>query len=114
MALPGSGAERRARLAAARLYLVAGPSPGADELPDLLREAAAGGVDVFQLREKHLGDEELSAMANAMRALCERIGVLLVVNDRPLVARESGADGVHVGQDDTPVTQVRELVGPDC
>jgi thiamine-phosphate pyrophosphorylase len=87
--------------------------PGARELPDVLRAAVAGGVQVVQLRDKQLGDEELAAVANAARALCERIGALLIVNDRPLVARESGADGVHVGQDDMPPAQVREIVGPD-
>jgi thiamine-phosphate pyrophosphorylase len=117
MSIRDPGADRRARLAAARLYLVCGPisdSPaGALALPDLLRQAVAGGVDIVQLREKHLPDDELLAVANAARALCERLGALLIVNDRPLVAREVGADGVHVGQDDMPVTEVRELVGPD-
>jgi thiamine-phosphate pyrophosphorylase len=109
------GADRRARLAAARLYLVCGAetSPGGLELPDLIRGAVSGGVDVVQLREKHLADDELVAVANAVRALCERLGALLIVNDRPLVAREAGADGVHVGQDDMAVAEVRELVGPD-
>jgi thiamine-phosphate pyrophosphorylase len=112
------GTDRRARLAAARLYLVCGSisdssSPGGRALPDLLREAIAGGVDVVQLREKHLPDEELVAVANATRALCERLGALLIINDRPSVAHEVDADGVHVGQDDMPVAEVRELVGPD-
>jgi thiamine-phosphate pyrophosphorylase len=111
------GADRRARLAAARLYLVcpesapAGSAPERD-LPELVRAAVAGGVEVVQLREKHLGDEELVAVANAMHALCERIGALLIVNDRPLVALEAGADGVHVGQEDMPVAEARELLGP--
>jgi thiamine-phosphate pyrophosphorylase len=108
-----SGAERRARLQAARLYLVCGASPDGGELPDLIRGAVAGGVEVVQLREKHLADDELAAVANAARALCERLGALFVVNDRPLVAREVGADGVHVGQEDMAVADVRELVGPD-
>jgi thiamine-phosphate pyrophosphorylase len=105
--------ERRSRLAQARLYLVCGASPDGSELPDLLRAAVAGGVDVVQLREKHLPDTELVAIANATRALCERLGALLIVNDRPWVALEVGADGVHVGQEDMPVAEVRELVGPD-
>jgi thiamine-phosphate pyrophosphorylase len=115
------GADRRSRLAAARLYLVCpergaaaqegSQAPGARELPELVREAVAGGVDVVQLREKLLPDDELVAVASAMRALCERIGALLIVNDRPLVAREAGADGVHVGQDYMPVAQARELLG---
>ena len=112
------GAERRARLALARLYLVCPPtqetSAGAGhDLPGLLRSAVAGGVDIVQLREKHLGDEELVSVANAAQALCKRLGILLIVNDRPLVAAEAGADGVHVGQDDMAVSEVRELVGPD-
>lgn len=118
MTPPGDpGAERRARLSAARLYLVCPDGSGAGgrerDLPELVREAAAGGVDVVQLREKHLPDDELTALANAMRALCERIGALLIVNDRPLVAREAGADGAHLGQDDMPVAEARELLGPD-
>jgi thiamine-phosphate pyrophosphorylase len=123
MPLEDPGSERRARLAAARLYLVCGAmldrpgSSGTDgdarELPDLLRAAVAGGVQIVQLREKHLGDEQLVSVADAARALCERLGALLIVNDRPSVALEAGADGVHVGQDDMPVSEVREMVGPD-
>jgi len=112
------GAERRARLAAARLYLVcpegfAQASDTGRELPELVRAAVAGGVDVVQLREKHLPDDQLVAVAKALRALCERLGALLIVNDRPLVARQAGADGVHVGQEDMPVAEARDLVGPE-
>ncbi len=112
-----SETERRDRLERSRLYLVCGA--GADavrsegvELPDLIRSAVAGGVDVVQLREKKLPDDELTAVASAAAALCSRLGSLLIVNDRPWVAAESGADGVHVGQDDLAVADVREIVGP--
>ena len=113
------GSERRARLADARLYLVCSASPGGGErsesdLASLLRGAIAGGVDVVQLREKHMPDEELTAIAREARALCERLGALLIVNDRPSVARDAGADGVHVGQDDTPASEVRALLGPQA
>lgn len=107
------GAERRARLAAARLYLVCDSRPGGRELSEVLRAAIVGGVDVVQLREKRLSDGELTVVAHAAHALCEQLGALFVVNDRPAVALEAGADGVHVGQEDMPVAQVRELVGPD-
>jgi thiamine-phosphate pyrophosphorylase len=106
-------AERRARLGAARLYLVCGADPDGSELPTLLRGAIAGGVDIVQLREKHLPDEELASVAKAARILCEQLGALLIVNDRPWVAREAEADGVHVGQDDIPAAEVRELVGQE-
>jgi thiamine-phosphate pyrophosphorylase len=106
-------ADRRALLRAARLYLVCGANPDGGELPTLLRGAIAGGVDIVQLREKHLPNEELASVAKAARVLCEHLGALLIVNDRPWVAREAGADGIHVGQDDIPAAEVRELVGPD-
>jgi thiamine-phosphate pyrophosphorylase len=112
----GPGDERREQLRAACLYLVCavpGEPPDPGRLPELLRAAVAGGVEIVQLREKRLPDDELTAVANAARALCERIGALLVVNDRPQVALDAGADGVHVGQDDMPVEQVREMVGAD-
>jgi thiamine-phosphate pyrophosphorylase len=105
--------DRLARLAAARLYLVCDSAPGGRELAQLLPAAIAGGVDVVQLREKALNDDRLPAVAASARALCERLGALFVLNDRPLIAREVGADGVHVGQDDMPVAKVRALVGPD-
>ncbi len=105
--------DRIVRLAAARLYLVCDSTPGGCELAQLLPAAIAGGVDVVQLREKTLDDDELLAVAGPARALCERLGALFVLNDRPHVAREVGADGVHVGQDDMGVAKVRALVGPD-
>ena len=118
MSASRSGEERRELLERARLYLVCpeiGPGlpDDAERLPELIRAAVAGGAGIVQLREKTLADDELTAMANAARALCERIGALLIVNDRPAVAIDAGADGVHVGQDDMDVAAVRELVGPD-
>ncbi len=107
------GTARRARLAAARLYLVCDSTPGGRPLSDVLRAAIAGGVDIVQLRDKRLSDDELTAVARVARPLCERLGALLIVNDRPAVALQAGADGVHVGQEDMPVARVRELVGPD-
>ncbi len=67
----------------------------------------------MQLRDKLLSDDELTAVAHAARILCEELGALFIVNDRPFAAIESGADGVHVGQDDTPVPDVWEMVGQD-
>jgi thiamine-phosphate pyrophosphorylase len=116
MSAQDAGVERRARLAAARLYMVCAPSAGGRgfdaALEELLRAAIGGGVDVVQLRAKRLDDEDLLAAAAPAAHLCAQMGALLIVNDRPLVARQAGADGVHVGQDDLPVGQVRELVGP--
>jgi thiamine-phosphate pyrophosphorylase len=105
--------QRRARLAAARLYLVCDARPGGRPLAHVLPAALAGGVDVVQLRDKRLSGEELVAAARVARELCEQAGALLIVNDDPAVALAAGADGVHVGQDDMPVARVREIVGPE-
>lgn len=107
------GAKRRARLAAARLYLVCDCAPGGRRLEDVLRAAIAGGVDIVQLREKRLPDDELTDVAYTAHKICEQLGALLIVNDRPHVALAASADGVHVGQDDMPATQVRTLVGEE-
>jgi thiamine-phosphate pyrophosphorylase len=108
-------AERRARLAKARLYFVC-PERGAEaqaQLPELARAAVAGGAEVVQLREKHLAEDQLAAAARAIRAACEQTGALVIVNDSPRAALEAGADGVHVGQADMAPAQARELLGPD-
>jgi thiamine-phosphate pyrophosphorylase len=76
--------------------------------------ALAGGVDLFQLRDKHASDEDLLAAAATARERCRAAGALFLLNDRPDLAAACGADGVHVGQDDTPVAQAREEIGDDA
>jgi thiamine-phosphate pyrophosphorylase len=96
-------------LDAARLYFVVEAS-ASDRLLDA---ALTGGCDVLQLRDHEASDDELVAAAERFRDACDVHGALFVVNDRPEVALQTGADGVHVGQDDLPVDAVRRLVGPD-
>jgi thiamine-phosphate pyrophosphorylase len=74
-----------------RLYLCA-PAVGADTL----RAAVAGGVDVVQLRDHSLDDDGIRRAAQAFQGL----GVPFILNDRPDLAAELGADGVHLGQED--------------
>jgi thiamine-phosphate pyrophosphorylase len=97
----------------ARLYFVCDRFPGGRALREVLEAALRGGVDLFQLRDKTATDEEILVAAAEARALCAEHGALFVVNDRPDLAVAAGADGVHVGQDDMPIGQARELVGPD-
>jgi thiamine-phosphate pyrophosphorylase len=101
--------DRRERLRRARLYLVLEARRAAEILP----LALTGGVDMVQLRDKYADDEELLRAGSVFRRLCHEHGALFWVNDRPDLALEAGADGVHVGQDDMPVREVRELVGPE-
>ena len=79
-----------------------------------IAEAAAGGAQVFQLREKTLSDRELLERARNVRRWTREAGTLFIVNDRPDIARLAEADGVHLGQDDLPVAAARRIVGPDA
>lgn len=107
------GSDRRERLARSRLYLVLEARPhGADPRP-LLDAALRGGVDVVQLRDKELADQALVAAADPFRTACEEHGALFVLNDRPDLVEECGADGAHVGRSDMPIEDARALVGPD-
>jgi len=101
--------DRRQRLRDARLYFVA----DRDGMQRALDAALAGGADLFQLRDKDASDDELLAAAETARERCRAAGALFVLNDRPDLAVTCGADGVHVGQDDTPVARAREIVGHD-
>jgi thiamine-phosphate pyrophosphorylase len=90
------------------LYLVC------DEMPDAFLDAALrGGVDVVQLRGKTASDHELLGAAARFAAACARHGALFILNDRPDLVVAAGADGVHLGQDDMPVSAARELLGEE-
>jgi thiamine-phosphate pyrophosphorylase len=90
----------------ARLYLVTGARP---DLADFLEASVRGGVDLVQIREKQLSDRELLRVLEEARPVTHRLGVPLVVNDRPDLAVLAGADAVHVGQEDLPVTEARRF-----
>src|SRR6478672_10770675 len=102
-----SGADRRARLRDAHLYFVADRAG----LERALDGALRGGVDVVQLRDKTATDAEILATAAWTAERCAGHGALFIVNDRPDLAAQAGADGVHVGQDDTPVAEARAAAG---
>ena len=73
--------------------------------------AIAGGADTIQLREKSGSTRQMISAAEQMQALCRNAGVTFIVNDRVDVAIASGADGVHLGQDDFPIPLARKLLG---
>jgi thiamine-phosphate pyrophosphorylase len=100
--------DRRARLHEARLYFIC----GVDRL-QTVESALRGGADIFQLRDKHASDDALLRAAETARALCDEHAALFVMNDRPDLALAAGADGVHLGQDDTAIEDARGMVGED-
>jgi thiamine-phosphate pyrophosphorylase len=98
-------------LADRHLYLC---TPDRTDLADFLAACIAGGVDIVQLRDKQLDARPLLVRARVARTVCADLGVPFIVNDRPDLALEVEADGVHVGQDDAPVALARRILGPDA
>ena len=103
-----------ARLGDATLYVLVDFTSGTlDQFEQRAAAVIAAGVDVIQLRDKKRRDRELISAAHALRRLTADTDTLLVINDRPDIACLVHADGVHVGQDEMRVADVRCIVGPD-
>ncbi|ASO18043.1 Thiamine-phosphate synthase [Actinoalloteichus hoggarensis] len=111
-----SAAQRRDRLADARLYLCTDARRERGDLAEFVASALRGGVDIVQLRDKGSvaapleAAEELAALA-VIAECCAEYGALLAVNDRADIAAASGADVLHLGQGDLPVSWARRLLG---
>ncbi len=73
----------------------------------------AGGADIIQLRAKSCDEVEIESMARELLPLCRAAGVPFIVNDFPEIAARVGADGVHIGQDDGSLSDVRKIVGKE-
>ncbi|MCL2790003.1 MAG: thiamine phosphate synthase [Desulfobulbus sp.] len=82
---------------------------------EVVRTMIAGGIRLIQYREKRPAKSfaEMLTECRTIRTLTREAGVLFIVNDYPDLALLVDADGVHVGQDDFPVPEVRRLLGPD-
>lgn len=75
---------------------------------------AGGDVACFQLRLKDQTADEVRRAADYLMPIFQEHDVAFLLNDDPVLAKEIGADGVHVGQDDTPYKKAREIVGDDA
>jgi len=82
-------------------------------LAERVAAALKGGARVVQFRDKGRPVEEQIAAAGELGALCREAGATFIVNDSPEVALKSGADGVHLGQNDMSVADARRILGPD-
>lgn len=100
----------RDRLADIRLYVLITEALCQGDWMGTAEAALRGGANCLQLREKHLSDAELAARATRLTSLCHDHGARCIVNDRADIAAISGADGVHLGQDDVSVAQARRLL----
>jgi thiamine-phosphate pyrophosphorylase len=81
---------------------------------EMAEALVAGGVDLLQLRAKDYPASEIKKLGEQLRPLTERHGVPLIINDHAEVARDLGAEGLHLGQDDISIAAARAIVGADC
>ncbi len=99
------------RLHGRRLYLCTADRP---DLAEFIDACIGGGVDIVQLRDKHLDARALIARSLIAKEVCARYGVPFILNDRPDLALACEADGVHVGQDDVPAAAARRILGEEA
>lgn len=98
-----------------RTYLVTQQSLSNGRSTETIVEAAIdGGIDAVQLREKDTSAQHRIDLGERLRELTGAAGVDLIVNDRIDIAYAVGADGVHLGQSDPPVSTAREILGPEA
>lgn len=79
---------------------------------DGIRLALEGGCKWVQLRMKDAPDEQVAQLGVQTRGLCDRYGAKLILDDRVELVAKTGADGVHLGKNDMPIAQAREILGP--
>jgi thiamine-phosphate pyrophosphorylase len=91
------------------LYLC---TPDRPDLASFLAACIEGGVDIVQLRDKTLDARRIAARGRVAARLCAQHGVPMILNDRPDLALDIDADGVHVGQDDASPALARRILGP--
>lgn len=82
-------------------------------LPEVIREALEGGATFMQIREKELPYEDFLKLAREVKMVTDEYHVPYVVNDEVEIAKAIDADGVHIGQSDKALVEVREILGPD-
>jgi len=100
--------------ATTRLYLITPPALDPDRFARDLDQALAGGdVACLQLRLKEVDDATVRRATRILQPIAQQRGVAFIMNDRPDLAAELGCDGVHVGEEDAPYDEARQLLGPD-
>jgi len=100
-----------AKWADVRLYVIinANPNTPQQDVLNLAKSCIAGGADCLQLRAKDIPDKQLLNLAGAFCSLCKESSTISIINDRVDIAVLSGADGVHLGQDDISTAAARKL-----
>jgi len=85
-----------------------------DGFIETVEKVIAGGAKIVQLREKDTPQEEIIRLGKGLLEATKKYGIPLIINDSPELAKEVGADGVHLGKDDPPISQARRLLGGEA
>lgn len=97
-----------------RLYIITPPKLDPKPFGETLKAALdAGDVACLQLRLKDVPDDEIARAAEVLMPIAQARGVAFLINDRPDLAAKFGADGVHIGQEDSTYSDARKIIGPD-
>ncbi len=98
-----------------RLYLITPPRLEPRAFSEQLKQAlGASDVAALQLRLKHASDDDIRRATTLLMPIAQAADVAFIMNDRPDLARALGCDGVHIGQEDVPYQEARDLVGPNA
>ncbi|QUH31521.1 phosphomethylpyrimidine synthase ThiC [Vallitalea guaymasensis] len=95
------------------LYLISKQYPDFNILLEKTEQALREGIYIFQYRSKEKNKDLLHNEAIKIKELCDKYNASLIINDRVDIAKEVGADGVHLGQDDTSIKEARDILGED-
>lgn len=102
--------ERMAMLDRVDIYpVISSEFTNGRDVTEVLKQIAEGGAHIVQLREKNKSKAEIYRLAEAYRTITDKYNMLLIINDHLDIALAVGADGVHLGQDDLPLTAGRKL-----
>lgn len=94
-----------------KIQYISQGSTGAQQL-DAIKSALDAGCNWVQLRYKNANEADVLKLATQVKKIVEQYTCTYIINDYPHIAKEVDADGIHLGLDDMPVSQARELIGP--
>jgi len=93
------------------LYAITDPELMGDDLIAKTEQAILGGINILQYRNKTASIKQQEQEAHTLARLCKNHNVIFIINDSVELAIKANADGVHIGQKDTPLEQARKLLG---
>ncbi len=98
-----------------QLYLISPPQIDLDAFEAQLKDAISGGeIACFQLRLKDCSKDDIVTATERLMPIAQQHNIAFLLNDDPMLAKQLGADGVHVGQEDMPYKEARAIVGEDA